>query len=299
MDVSKMKSCKLITTALAFIFIGLTIFRSAYASELPSVALKPADVNEKIGKNSQKSLDLQALLSEMELSLTRTRKFNVLTRDSGRLADIREEQQFAQSDLAAGNAAGSGQLKNANYLILSSVQNFSFYRSHKDVPNLPGKYFREDRGSLEVQAQVLDTTTGGIKATFKMKAGFGTKRQMVNSRSGRPAKSHFIGMARKIAAQMSDQLIGFVFPMKVIKVKGDRLTINRGKDGGLKKGMKLDLFHVDEELFDPDTGESLGKDESYIGVVKVLRVKPKFSTVKIERLEEDELVEIGDILRKP
>ena len=277
---------------------SLLLSSVAAAAELPRIAIKPAIIGENVSKYSRKHFDSQALLSEMELSLNNSRKFITLTRDKAKLAALREEQKFANSGLAKGNAAETGQLENANFLIIPNIQNFKFYRKTSNVPNLPNKYFRTDSGSLEVQAQVIDTSTGQLKASLYMKSHFGIKREMVNSKGGVPNSSYFSRMSKEVAAKMTDQLVDLVFPMKVVKVKDNQLTINRGKDGGLKKNMKLVLFKVEEELFDPDTGLSLGKDETYIGDVKVIRVKPKFSVVKILKLDSEEEVSVGDIIRK-
>ncbi|RLJ18515.1 hypothetical protein DJ031_11035 [bacterium endosymbiont of Escarpia laminata] len=294
---SKYRLAFLVIAVAVLFFAGIA--STLAAAELPRVAIKPSEVGEKVSKYSRRYLNIQTILSEMEFSINQTRKFKTLTRDKAKLAAIREEQQFAASDLAKGNAASTGGLENANFLILPTVQDFKFYRSHKSVPNMDDKYFRTDSGLLEIQAQVIDTTTGQMKANFYMKASFATKRKMVNKKGGAPSSVYFSKMAKKVSAQMADQLVATVFPMKVIKIKGKKLTINRGGDGGLKKGTTLALFHVDEELFDPDTGVSLGKDETYIGKVKVTRVKPKYSVVKIIKLEEDEEIAVGDILRKP
>ncbi|MBL3598302.1 MAG: hypothetical protein JMN25_00360 [gamma proteobacterium endosymbiont of Lamellibrachia anaximandri] len=294
---SKYRHAFLILATAVLFLVGVASTQAA--AELPRVAIKPSEVGEKVSKYSRRYLNIQTLLSEMEFSINQTRKFKTLTRDKAKLAAIREEQQLAASELAKGNAASTGGLENANFLILPTVQDFKFYRSHKSVPNMDDKYFRTDSGLLEIQAQVIDTTTGQMKANFYMKASFATKRKMVNKKGGAPSSVYFSKMAKKVSAQMADQLVATVFPMKVIKIKGKKLTINRGGDGGLKKGTTLALFHVDEELFDPDTGVSLGKDETYIGKVKVTRVKPKYSVVKIIKLEEDEEIAVGDILRKP
>lgn len=283
---------------LLFTIITFSLSTMVMSAELPRIAIKESKVDGNIGKYSRKNLNLQALLSEMEHAINNTRKFTVLTRDKARLSAIREEQDFSQSSLSKGNSADKGLLESANFLILPSIQDFKFYTSNKEVPNLNSKYFRTDHGMLEVQAQIIDTTSGQMKASFYMKSKFSTKREMVNKKGGIPNSIYFTRMAKDVSTQMADQLVETVFPMKVIKTKGKHLTINRGKDGGLKKGAKLALFRVDEELFDPDTGQSLGKDETYIGKVVVTRVKPKFSIVKIIKLEEHEETSVGDILRK-
>jgi hypothetical protein len=108
-------------------------------------------------------------------------------------------------------------------------------------------------------------------------------------------------MAKAVAAKLADQFVAQVYPMKVIKrTKTNQVDINRGKDGGLKVGDKLDVFFAGEELIDPDTGKSLGSDEEFIGTVKVSRILPKITYAKIISEEDAESVPIGagNILRK-
>lgn len=272
----------------------------AAASDKPRVAIKMPKVGEGVSKYSNRYLNLSTILAEMERSLQQTRKFEVLSRQGAVLDDIREEQQFAASDLAKGNAAESGAIENANYLVLPMVQDFKFYRSSKPVPNLDSKWFRTDSGMLEIQAQIIDTTTGGIKSTFYLKSSFATGKQVVNSKGGAPSSKHFTKMAKKVSAQMADQLVDSVFPMKVLSVKGSQVWINRGQDGGLKKGEVLNVYRPGEQLIDPDTGEDLGSAEEMIGTIKVVRINPKFTITEMEVGKEGStLVEKGDIVRKP
>jgi len=177
------------------------------------------------------------------------------------------------------------------------VQDFKFYRSLKAVPNLDNKYVRVDSGMLEVNAQIIDTSTGAIKTTFYLKSSFATKKKVVNSRGGVPNSIHFTKMAKAVAAQMTDQLVDAVFPMRILNVQGGQVWINRGKDGGLKKGNILNVYRPGISLIDPDTGENLGSAETLIGKIKVTRVNPKFTTAVIHGNPE-EPVEKGDIVRE-
>jgi hypothetical protein len=150
---------------------------------------------------------------------------------------------------------------------------------------------------LEINAQVIDTATGGIKTTFYLKSSFATGKQVVNSKGGRPNSVHFTKMAKSVSAQMADQLVDAVFPMRVLNVQGDQVWINRGKDGGLKKGDILKVFRPGVALIDPDTGENLGSAEYLIGEISVTRVNPKFTIAKGKKL--DEPIQKGDIVRVP
>jgi hypothetical protein len=267
--------------------------------EKPRVAIKTPLVGEGVVEKYRKHLNISKLLAEIEASLQATRKFEVLTRQKETLGAILKEQEFAKSDFAKGDAAQEGQFENANFLIVPTVQDFKFYRSAKPVPNISNKYIRRDSGLLEINAQVVDTESGAIKTTFYLKSSFGTKDEVVNSKGGSPSTVHFEKMAKKVSAQMADQLVDTVFPMRVLNSKGNQVWINRGKDGGLKVGDILNVYRPGEELTDPDTGERLGSAEMLIGKIKVARVNPKFTIAEIQAKGTKEPIEKGDIVRKP
>lgn len=281
------------------LFIGFALSCNAYAVNKPRVAIKEAKVGDGVRRSLLPYLNLETLLASMEKSLVSARKFDVLTRDKGKLTDIRSEQQFDKSGLTKGGTAREGGLETASYLILPTVQDFKFYRSSKPVPNLAGKYTRQDSGLLEVAAQVVDTTTGGIKSTFYLKSRFATGKSVVNGRGGMPSSVHFTRMTEKISGQMADQLVDLVFPMKILNVQGSQVFLNRGQDGGLNDGDKLNVYRPGVALIDPDTGENLGSAETYIGKIKVSRVNPKFTIAEIEGKSFSQPVQKGDIVRKP
>jgi len=283
--------------SLIFLVFSLSLNSLAAPRAKPRVAIKIPTVGEGVSKYTRKSLNLSTILDEMEASIQKTRKFELLSRKKDVLDSVMDEQQFSESDLTKGNAAPKGQLDNANFLILPTVQDFKFYRSSKPVPNLANKYLRRDSGMLEINAQIIDTATGGIKTTFYLKASFATGKQVVNSKGGRPNSTHFTKMAKKVSAQMADQLVDAVFPMKVLNVQGNQVWINRGKDGGLKKSDVLIVFRPGVALIDPDTGENLGSAEYSIGEILVTRVNPKFTIAEGRKL--DEPIQKGDIVREP
>ena len=81
-----------------------------------------------------------------------------------------------------------------------------------------------------------------------------------------------------------------VFPAKVAKVISSiRIAINRGSEDRIKLNQKVLLYSLsDEEIKDPETGESLGYLEIYKGTGKVIAVQEKLSIIESDR---DELTE--------
>ncbi len=268
----------------------------------PAVAIKDPAIGDGISSRLAKRIDAAQIRSEMEASFRATRKFRVLSRDKSTLKAVLDEQKFAQSDLAKGDAASHGDLNNANYLIIPTIVDFKFYRNHKSLPNFDNKFKRRDAGLLVVSAQMLDTSSGQIVTTFNLRASFATKPRIVNGKGGGPSSVYFTKMAKTVASQLANQFVAQVYPMKVVKrTRNGQVIINRGQDGGLKKGTTLAVFSAGEELIDPDTGESLGSSEEYIGEVKVTRINPKITFAKIIKEADPSNMPIatGSILRYP
>lgn len=268
----------------------------------PAVAIKEPKVGDKVSQYARKHLNIELLWAEMESSFRATRKFRVLSRSSDVMEELREEQKFAESDLAKGDAAATGAMSNAHYLLLPKVQNFKFYRSVKKLPNFDDKYRRQDSGLLHITAQMVDTTSGQVVSTFDLQGKFATKDEIVNTKGGSPNNLHFTSMAKTVSAQLADQFVDAVYPMKVVKrTRRNQVVINRGKDGGLKKGQKYEVFFAGEAIIDPDTGKSLGSGEEYVGQIEIIRINPKVSYAKIlsELDPENGPIGVGDIIRKP
>ncbi len=288
--------------------ITLILFSLIFSGNLlakniqPAVAIKEPIVGDTINRNLIKRLNTDIIRSEMENSFRATRKFRVLSRDKNTLKAVLDEQDFASSDLAKGDAASSGNINNANYLILPTVQDFKFYRKHTALPNFDSKFKRKDWGVLVVNAQMIDSTTGQIVTTFFLKNTFATKESVVNDNTGAPSSVYFAKLAKGVAAQLANQFIAQVYPMKVVKrLRTNEVILNRGKDGGVKVGEKLNVYFAGEALIDPDTGESLGSSEEFIGTVKVTRILPKITYAKIISEEDPQgfPMQAGNVLRKP
>ena len=134
-------------TRITLILFSLLFSSSLFAKSIqPAVAIKEPVIGDTVNQRLIKRLDTDIIRSEMENSFRATRKFRVLSRDKQSLKAVLDEQDFANSDLAKGDAASSGNMNNANYLILPTVQDFKFYRKHTALPNFDSKFRRKDWG---------------------------------------------------------------------------------------------------------------------------------------------------------
>lgn len=282
-----------------FIIFLICICLSTFAhAERSSLFVKDIIISKHVSSRSEPYLDKTLLLTEIESAIGRTNKFKVLTRQKEYLKTVRKEQKFSKSVFTAGDAAFENQISNADAIVMPEVLTFSFYRESKPIPNLAGKYQYRNIGALEMNIKVIDTTTAQILASFPLKQGFATKRQISSQKGGVPSKSYFSEMAKKISVKIADAIVDHAFPMKVVKVKNLKVWLNRGKDGGLSARQKLYIYSPGEALIDPDTGMNIGSAEEYVGVLRIIRVNPKFSVGEIVNKEKASLVSAGCIVRK-
>jgi len=76
------------------------------------------------------------------------------------------------------------------------------------------------------------------------------------------------------------------FPATVVFIQDDekKVTINRGSEDGINKGDRFLIYSIGEELFDPETKESLGMLEIVKGTGKVVHVQPRLATIESDKL---------------
>ena len=290
----------LVKTAL-IVFAGLvgSVSFSAHAAALAKyrVAVGELQLSEALSKSAAKTVQQSSLRTDIEDAIRNGRKFEVVTRNAAKLAAIRQEQQFAKSGLAAGDAAAEGQISNAQSLVLVEVQEFSFGRSAKKVPNIDNKYRVSDYASIGLNVQIIDTSKATMTGSFNVNAKASSPSVISNS-VGAPSQAILSQALERAAADLANQLSDTIFPITVIQAKGKQLYVNRGKDGGIKVGDKFVIFQPGEALIDPTTGENLGSAEEEVGTGKVVRVNPKFTVIEVTS-GDSALMAPGFILRRP
>jgi hypothetical protein len=74
---------------------------------------------------------------------------------------------------------------------------------------------------------------------------------------------------------------------KVAKIlNGGEVVINRGTTNGVKPGMVFEVFAPEgEEVWDPDTGETLGTVEDVKAKAEVTEVKDRFAVARLFEVE--------------
>jgi hypothetical protein len=74
---------------------------------------------------------------------------------------------------------------------------------------------------------------------------------------------------------------------KVAKIlNGGEIVVNRGSQNGVRAGMVFEVFAPEgEEVWDPDTGETLGTVEEIKAKAEVTEVKDRFAVARLFEVE--------------
>jgi len=241
---------------------------------------------------------IESLDSQLIDRINATRKFDVVGRSD--LGDVMKEQDLgASGNVDAKTAAKAGKLAGAKYLVVATVDDFQDY-FERAVFEGTGRSATKRVFRFSVVAKIYDSTTGKLLESANFQTGNDAFKQIQQERnysvsSGQLSDEMMVAVARTTAEKIANRLADVIFPAKVMVKRETVVTINRGEGAGVAVGDVFNVFALGEELIDPDTKESLGREEVKVGKVKITEVNPKVSKGDVL---EDTGVAAGAILRK-
>ncbi|MBI5418027.1 hypothetical protein HZA55_08815 [Candidatus Poribacteria bacterium] len=76
---------------------------------------------------------------------------------------------------------------------------------------------------------------------------------------------------------MKNPALNAPWTARIVKVNGNQIYLNSGEEDGEKVGRVVGIYRKSEEMVDPETGVSLGSEETKLGTAKIVKVEKKFS----------------------
>ncbi len=215
-------------------------------------------------------------------ALVNTRKFDILERTA--LDNLVREMEFGESDYAdPAKVSVIGQMLGADYAVIPEIRYLELDRSVARVPYIATEQTTLD-GKLATTMRTVDVATGRIIAS-----SIDEVDRRVRPRPGtaeRIAVADILGeMFKEISLREASNVADVAYPIRVMSISGDTVMLNRGR-GALLEGEELRVFAAGEMLIDPDTGESLGYDEAYVGAVRVTEIGQRTSRAVITEERE-------------
>ena len=242
------------------------------------MAVLPLRINKGI-KNQQQAIEFENTYGvNVTNYLTQTRRFAMLDRDF--LYEQNLEQSFIKSDsVKTEELAKVGNRLGTDYLIVGvvdKVQGDVAVRKSK----VSDKEVKSYSAKAEINLRIIDVATTQIKFS----------KNISLSSSG-----DLDSLAKKLAQNTGQFIVEAIYPMRIISVNDDKLTINQGGDT-VKKGEKYNIYKLGKVLKDPYTSEKLGYEEDNVGTLVIDEIKPKISIGTL--LEDRENIKVGTGLHK-
>jgi curli biogenesis system outer membrane secretion channel CsgG len=250
-------------------------------------------------KKTEMGRIIESLDSQLVDRINATRKFDVVGRSD--LSDIIKEQDLgASGNVDAKTAAKAGKLTGAKYLLVTTVDDFQDY-VEKATFEGTGRSATKRVFRFSAVGKIYDSSTGKLLESANFQTGNDAFKQIQEERNysvkdGELSDEMMVAVSRNLAEKIANHVADVIFPAKVLLKRDKEITINRGEGGGVAVGDTFNVFALGEELIDPDTKESLGREEAKVGKVKITQVNPKTSTAEVL---EDTGIDKGAILRKP
>ncbi len=266
------------------IFLSLFFITAAFSQNLTGLKKRVAVMN--FNDRSGYGHNIGSGLADMLVTrLVKSGKFLVVERKE--LDKILQEQGLGQSGLVTPQSAAKvGKLLGVELMVTGSVSEFG--RKNKSVGGGIGRLAFGGRVSKKearavVDLRLVNTSTGEIimaeKAEGKASSTSLSGIQFKDIDFGNPTTwdQTILGKAARKAVDKSVDYITKAMKKipwegKIIKVNADNTVYMKpGSAGGVQTGMEFAVFSQGEALIDPDTGLSLGSEESKIGVIKVIQ----------------------------
>ncbi len=262
--------CLMLTVA---VLVTASTFAQRKTIAVGAVKITPA--TEQAAENDGTDLSLQrvteAIDGQIINSLNGTRKFEVIARSD--IDALMEENSLFGGVVTPGKA---------NYLIVPSIDDFQDFVETATFDGI-GKIATKRKIRLGMVARIYDMDNGGklIESTNFQLDNKNIEQLLDHSvRNGSFSNELLRKIAEEMGSKIANRLVHVIYPAKVIALTRPQvqITINCGDGTGVERGQIWDVFALDEEMVDPDTGELLGDSEVKVGRFKIDRVTPKFSS---------------------
>jgi curli biogenesis system outer membrane secretion channel CsgG len=251
------------------------------------IALMPAKtqqnnygfLNQTISGDTLSSLFSQRLVA----GLTQTNKFAVLDRES--IDDfVREKDMLFSFDAPLGEQAKLAETIGADYLLVGTITQAQIEKIERYLPaaNYTARKFK---ARFNFDYRLVDSATKQVVLASNAQKYLEDEQVRKLADEQNPlewdpaqVRDAFISLvANDIVAAIIDR----VYPIRVAAIQEDgQVIVNQGGQR-MKTGMLLDVFTMGREIFDTDTGESLGRIESHVATVEIQSIAHTLSVAKV------------------
>jgi curli biogenesis system outer membrane secretion channel CsgG len=236
---------------------------------------------------------LSSLFSQrLVAGLTQTNKFAVLDRES--ISDFaREREMLVSFDAPLREQAKLSETIGADYLLVGTISQarIEIIETYLKAANYTTRKFK---ARFNFNYRLVDSATKQVVLASAAQKYLENEevRELADEQNpvewdSSQVRDAFISL---VVNDVIEAIIDRVYPVTVAAMQADgQIILNQGGQR-MTEGMLLDVYSEGKEIFDVDTGESLGKVESRVAVIEVQRVT---HTMSFARLVEGEAASLS------
>lgn len=211
--------------------------------------------------------------------LVKSGKYTVIERQE--IQSLMDEQNLGMSGrVTEQSAAQIGKLLGVELAVVGAVTEFGQTKGGTGGSfGGIGIGVKKQKATVAVDVRFINTSTGEIIAAENVRKeesssglkistpefGFDNRNDFDNSLVGKATRA----AVDDIVAMIESQMQALPWEGKIILVQGTTLYMKPGSDSGVNVGDTFAVYSEGQELIDPDTGLSLGSEETKIGTIEV------------------------------
>ncbi|MCL2659564.1 MAG: CsgG/HfaB family protein [Acidobacteriaceae bacterium] len=222
-----------------------------------------------------------AIRQQVAAALTATGRFSVLDREAD--SDIDQEIEFIQSGQARrGDAGKLGQAFSADVIWVGHINSLAYNRNVTAL-RLSNRELVSYSGGWAISQKLVNVATRQVLAADSLQGNAPSMAPTTMS-NGINSDSVLQGMVTNIADQVVASIVSRTYPVSIIDRDGNTVTLSQGGKS-LKPGARYAVIALGKEEKDPQTGESLGRNEIPCCNVIIDRVTDKLSYGHLESVQ--------------
>ncbi|MFA6541999.1 MAG: CsgG/HfaB family protein [Bacteroidota bacterium] len=241
-------------------------------------------------------------------ALVKSEKFSVIERQE--LDKILSEQKLGESGLVTEQTAPKvGKLLGAELFVIGSITECGTKEGNigGNLPMFGGGITKKTARTV-VDVRLVNTTTGEViaaetKEGSESTTGINVRYEDIDFNNTSKWNDTDIGKATREAIDgvvelITDNMAKIPWSGKILKVNADgTLLMKPGSEGNVSVGDEFDVVRAGEDVIDPDTGLSLGAEETKVGHIKVVEDALKGKAAKAKIVEGKD-IHSNDIVRE-
>jgi curli biogenesis system outer membrane secretion channel CsgG len=274
---------KKITVILVIILVCLLLISNAYAQLKKRVAVFTFENKSAQGWHWWDGRPPGDGMADM-LTTELVKSGNYVVIERQEINSLLDEQRLGQTGVVTSQSAAQvGKMLGVELAIVGAVTEFGHSRGDTGVRIKGiGVGGSKQKATVAVDVRFVNTSTGEILAAENVRKeesktglrlslpefGFNNRNDFDNSIVGKATRAAI----DDIVGMIENQMENIPWQGKIIKVDGTTIYMKPGSDAGVKIGDSYAIYAKGEDLIDPDTGLSLGSEETKVGSIEVTSI---------------------------